>query len=279
MGASRDLSTAYGAGGTTALLERGTETQAPTRETRGPASPSALKPRVAPHVPRGPRRLGSKQVVSVRGRRVMASPDAKRKFSKMSLLAVPLLVLGIFFAMLLSALSTQQTFTIQQLQSQERDLNNQIETLNRDLEDSRAAAAIAAQADQAGMRIPGEPGIIAVDEKGRAHETREANSEATGRVVDVNGETVRTDTATSDRAATRDVADNLSALPQMPQSIGPSAALQAPQQSRQLPPAPAAPRENAQPRVEEGAANPQPEPAPAPANAPLNALPGASNPR
>lgn len=229
MGASRDLTAGNYAGGSTALLER-TPARTPrrTESTRTATAPNGLKPRIAPHVPRGPRRLGSKQVVSVRGRRV-ATTEAKRKFSKLSLMALPLLVLGIFGAMLLSALSTQQTFTIEQLQGQERTLNNEIETLNRDMEDSRAAAEIAAKADAAGMVVPVQPGIIDVDAEGMAHESREADPAKTVRVVDVNQETIRTDHATSDRKATRDIAENLSALPQntLPADRGASASLPA----------------------------------------------------
>lgn len=199
MGASRDLTA-----GSTALLERTTKTAPARPKTTG----------LKPHLPRGPRRLGSKQVVSVRGRRVVNTTAAKRTFSKLSILSLPLLILGIFGAMMLSALSTQQTFTIQQLQNEERTLSNEIETLNRNLEDARAAADIAAKADAAGLVVPEQPGIIAVNEKGEAHETREADPEKTGQVVDVNGETIRVDHATSDRDATSDVADNLSALPQ-----------------------------------------------------------------
>nr|VDG63254.1 Uncharacterised protein [Streptococcus thermophilus] len=215
MGASRDLTA-----GSTALLER-TITTAPARpKTTG----------LKPHLPRGPRRLGSQQVVSVRGRRVVNSTAAKRTFSKLSILSLPLLVLGIFGAMMLSALSTQQTFTIQQLQNEERALSNEIETLNRNLEDARAAAEVAATAETTGLVVPGQPGIIAVNEKGEARQTREADPEKTGRVVDVNGETIRADRATSDRDATSDVADNLSALPQTSNGTpaGPPAASAAP---------------------------------------------------
>lgn len=222
MGASRDLTAGNTSGGSTALLERSPErtTRSPERTRIAPA-PSGLKPRIAPHVPRGPRRLGSRQVVSVRGRRVTTT-EAKRKFSTMSLMALPLLILGIFGAMLLSALSTQQTFTIEQLQAQERKLNNELETLNRNVEDSRAAAEVAAKADAAGMVVPVQPGIIDVDAEGKAHEAREADPARTLRIVDVNEETIRTDHATSDRQATRDIADNLSALPQnsLPSSRG-----------------------------------------------------------
>ncbi|WP_143341289.1 hypothetical protein [Corynebacterium urinipleomorphum] len=239
MGASRDLTAGNTTGGSTALLERTPRRTVRTTDApRTATMPSGLKPRVAPHVPRGPRRLGSKQVVSVRGRRV-STTEAKRKFSKMSLLALPLLVLGIFGAMLLSALSTQQTFTIQQLQSQERALNNEIETLNRNVEDSRAAAEVAAKADAAGMVIPVQPGIINVDAEGKAHETRESDASKTVRVVDVNQETIRTDHATSDQKATRDIADNLSALPQNTLRAGRGAAPSLPAMGEQA--APSAP--------------------------------------
>ncbi len=198
MGASRDLTAGYGS---TALLER----------DRGRTTLTPPKPRFAPHVPR-PSRLGSKQVVSVRGRRI-STTETKRKFSRVSVLSLPLLVLGIFGAMLLSALSTQQTFTIQQLQSEERALNNEIETLNRNVEDSRAAAELAARADKAGMVVPGQAGIITVNDRGEAVEAGPADPAKTLRVVDVNSDTVRVDRATSDRRATDDVADNLSPLP------------------------------------------------------------------
>ena len=198
MGASRDLTAGYGS---TALLER----------DRGRTTLTPPKPRFAPHVPR-PSRLGSKQVVSVRGRRI-STTETKRKFSRVSVLSLPLLVLGIFGAMLLSALSTQQTFTIQQLQSEERALNNEIETLNRNVEDSRAAAELAARADKAGMVVPGQARIITVNDRGDAVEAGPADPAKTLRVVDVNSDTVRVDRATSDRRATDDVADNLSPLP------------------------------------------------------------------
>ena len=188
----------------------------------------------------------------------------------MSLLALPLLILGIFGAMLLSALSTQQTFTIEQLKGQERTLNNEIETLNRNVEDSRAAAEIAAKADDAGMVIPVQPGIIDVAADGKANETREADPEKSVRVVDVNEETIRTDKATSDRKATRDIADNLSALPQNSLPTGRGAAPSLPAQgglnSREAAPAaPAAP--------EAPVADAPAPAAPAPAGDVLPALP------
>lgn len=264
MGASRDLTAGNNAVGSTALLERTPQhTTRQAERTRTAPAPSSLKPRIAPHIPRGPRRLGSKQVVSVRGRRVTTT-EAKRKFSTMSLMALPLLILGIFGAMLLSALSTQQTFTIEQLQSQERTLNNEIETLNRNVEDSRAAAEVAAKADAAGMVVPVQPGIIDVAADGKANETREADPEKNLRIVDVNEETIRTDRATSDREATRDIADNLSALPSNSLPTGRGAA-------------PSLPAQSGQPNGREADAPAPAAPAPAPAapaGGALPALPG-----
>lgn len=274
MGASRDLTASTNAGGSTALLERAPQrTTRQAGRTRTAPAPSGLKPRIAPHIPRGPRRLGSKQVVSVRGRRVTTT-EAKRKFSTMSLMALPLLILGIFGAMLLSALSTQQTFTIEQLQSQERTLNNEIETLNRNVEDSRAAAEVAAKADAAGMVVPVQPGIIDVAADGKANETREADPEKNLRIVDVNEETIRTDKATSDRDATRDIADNLSALPSNSLPTGRGAAPSLPTPGGQSNDREAAPSAPAAPAAEAPAPAPE-APAPAaPADGALPALPG-----
>ena len=81
-------------------------------------------PGVKPHVehPRSRGRLGSNQVVSVRGRRV-ATTKARSKFSSLSQIALPLLVIGIAAAMILSGIATTQTFAIQKLQAKEQQLS------------------------------------------------------------------------------------------------------------------------------------------------------------
>ena len=63
------------------------------------------------------------------------------------------------------------------------------------------------------MVVPGQAGIITVNDRGEAVEAGPADPAKTLRVVDVNSDTVRVDRATSDRRATDDVADNLSPLP------------------------------------------------------------------
>lgn len=258
MAASRDLTTGARGGTATALLER-EHTDAPVRESRRTAAPTGLKPTVAPHVPRRRSRLGSKQVVSVRGRRVAATTEAKRKFSALTFVALPLLILGIFGAMLLSALSTQQTFTIEQLKAEDRLLSNQLESLNRTVEEARSVSDLALRADSAGMVVPGQPGMIAVDADGKANEVGEADAEKKYRVIDVNAETIRVDRATSDKDATRDVADNLSALPNngeipfaaTPGPSGRGAAAPAPREVAPAPqPAAPQPEQHPAPRAE-----------------------------
>lgn len=207
MGASRDY-TAGARSGTATLTRSDTRTRRP-RE----AAPSPR--RIAPHIPHSPGRgrLGSRQVVSVRGRRVGVPTAAKRRFSTVSAVAIPLLVAGIVLAMVLSGASTNQSFTIQQLQTRERALSNEVESLNRDLEDARSSAEIAQRASAAGMVVPGEPGILAVDEAGAVTEQRPADPEASTRVVDVNGTAPGSGRASSDREATSEIGDRLTTVP------------------------------------------------------------------
>lgn len=196
----------------TATLTR-ERTDSRTRTTPRRTQPG-VQPGVKPHVPhkKGRGRLGSQQVVSVRGRRV-ASTAAPSKFSALSSVAVPLLVVGIALAMILSGIATAQTFTIQKLQSQERQLANEVESLTRDLEDRRSSAELAQRADAAGMVVAAEPGIMEVKENGRVEEVRPFNPEATTKLVDVNGDLARSSRASSDDRATSELSDALTRRP------------------------------------------------------------------
>lgn len=189
-----------------------TDTRAPGRTPRRTEHPM---PGVKPHVPhpkaRG--RLGSQQVVSVRGRRVASTPQAQSRFSSLSQIALPLLFVGIALAMVLSGVATSQTFTIQQLQSQERDLANQVESLNRDFEQRRSAAHIAERAEAAGMVVPAEPGIVTVDAEGHAEERQPFNPEASAKLADVNGDAIGKARASSDDKATSELGDSLTQRP------------------------------------------------------------------
>lgn len=197
--------------------DQATYTPAPTRTPRrAPERTPATRPDVRPHVPhqksRGGR-LGSQQVVSVRGRRVATPAKQKTALGKVGGLAVTLLVVGIALAMILSGLSTAQTYTVQKLQAQERALENEVESLGRDLEDLRSSAELAQRAAEANMVSAKQPGIVEVDANGRVEERREFNPESVAPVLDVNGQPTRAGRATSDQRATDELGDNLTQLP------------------------------------------------------------------
>ena len=181
-----------------------TRTVSPTRTTR----------REIPQItsPTRGSRLGSRQVVTERGRRV--APIKKvTLFSRLSAVAISLLVGGVILAVWLSGVSTSQTFRIQQLTYQESQLDNQLETLNRDLEQVRSSADVARRGADANMGIPTQPGIVEVTDDGSVEERRPATQGTEG-IIDVNGEPVRTGQATSDPDDTEGVSDELNAVPQ-----------------------------------------------------------------
>lgn len=228
MGVSRDFTS--GASATTAFDERpvtGGRAAAPAREER---THGRTRTRVL-HQPQTPerrpyqRRLGSRQVVSVRGRRV-ATTRRTTLLAKLGAAAIVLLISGVAVAMWLSGVSTQQTFRIQQLVSQEQQLSNQLETLNRDLENIRSSAEIARRAGEMGMALPLQPGILEVREGGEIVEERVADP-ATRPILDLNGQPIRPGQASSDPRATEELTDNLEALPEGHQL-----------QDREAPPAP-----------------------------------------
>lgn len=179
-----------------------------------PTRTSGARSGVRPHIPHSKSRgrLGSQQVVSVRGRRVSPAA-AKHPLAAVGHIALVLLVIGVAAAMVLSAMSTTQTFAIQQLQSQEREVTNQVESLNRDLEDMRSAAEVAQRAAQAGMVVATEPGIIEVGADGHIEQRREYKPDTEASVVDVNGAPTRAGRASSDQRATREVGEALTQLP------------------------------------------------------------------
>lgn len=190
-----------------------TSTLPGTRPSRTAAPAQA--PGVRPHVPHGKPlgRLGSQQVVSVRGRRVASPVKEKNPLVKTGGVAAVLLIVGVAVAMILSGLSTTQTFTIQQLQSQERTLKNEVESLNRDLEDLRSSAEIAQRAAESGMLVASEPGVVDVAADGRVEHRREFNPESVSPVRDVNGAPARATRASSDQRATSELGDSLTQLP------------------------------------------------------------------
>lgn len=203
--------------GSNMTLTRGDQARPQTRRSsqQRSANTRLLNPGVRPHVPhpRAHGRLGSKQVVSYRGRRIAQPAVVKKQLSLTFTVTVVLLIIGVVAAMGLSALSTTQTFTIQRLQSQERELTNRVESLTRDLEDRRSSAEIAQRAGDAGLLVPSAPGIVAVHEDGSVHEQRPFDPNETVGVVDVNESHARSGRASSDQHATREIGDSLTQLP------------------------------------------------------------------
>lgn len=253
MGISRDLTTA-GKGndhGSTALLDRrnpsrrNVEAYAPEKPRRqAPATPKR-RPRTE-EPGRGGRRLGSRQVVSVRGRRIGPIKNIGM-LPRVSAVAITLLIAGVVLAMWLSGIATQQTFRISQLVAQESQLENQIETLNRDLHSVSSSAELARRAQEMDMVVPQQPGILTREENGEITESRPATQDVSP-MIDINGEPIRPGQASTDPNETDELTDNLQAVPegeQLPPNSGtrsPGVAPYASGGNRPAPaPAPAAP--------------------------------------
>lgn len=188
--------------------------QLPSRTRTPHPSPSSYRGVAQPQPGKtgAAKRLGSKQVVSRRGWRT--TPIKKyRRISRVSAIAITMLIAGVALAVWLSGLATAQTFKVQNLTVQESQLNNQLETLNRDLEDVRSTADIAHRAADKNMGIPTHPGIVATKDDGGI-DTRRDPEEGMESIIDVNGEPVRPGRASSDPDDTRDVSDNLEATPE-----------------------------------------------------------------
>lgn len=144
----------------------------------------------------GGSRVGSRQQVSVRGRRIIALERGNPKLTRRIVLAVTVFILGVVSIMALSAVTTKQSFQISDAQSRSTTLENEIESLNRDVANAKSSANIAKEASEMGMVTPNQSGILE-DRGGKIEETRPANAEDGKEVVDVNGEAKRRG-ATSD---------------------------------------------------------------------------------
>ncbi|APT87196.1 hypothetical protein [Corynebacterium flavescens] len=213
MGASRDFTSRGEGDASAALLERGTYS-APGRTPRRAGTVHR------PELPRRTtRRLGSKQVVSRRGRQIHQPLAKYAHLARLGGVAILLLVVGVIVSIALSGVSAAQTFKIQQLTVQESDLGNQLETLNRDLENVRSSADVARRAEDRNLGVPTTPGIVEVDGSGEVHTKREAQPGMES-LYDVNGEPIRPGQASSDPRETSDISNSLSAVPQGHQHAG-----------------------------------------------------------
>ncbi|WKD58989.1 hypothetical protein [Corynebacterium caspium] len=159
-----------------------------------------------------PGRLGSQQVVSHRGRRLSTSKETSR-LVRMGTVSVICLIMGIMGAMSLSAASTQQTFQLQKLQSQENLLDNQLETLRRDLELKRSAASLVQFSGKQHLVIPAQPGVLEVLPNGEVHEIRPPSDKILP-LDDVNEAAIRAHAASSDPNRTSEVNGSLAPVPQ-----------------------------------------------------------------
>lgn len=147
------------------------------------------------------KRMGSQQVVSVRGRRV-TSEQGKVKKSTIRFLATVLAIagLGVGFTMYFSGITTEQSFEISKAKEQKQQLSNEIETLQRDLTRESSDASVAQKAASLGMVVPDQPGILRGDGAGNATELLAPDASKTHEVKDfgiaTGAGTTTTDTTT-----------------------------------------------------------------------------------
>ncbi|CAI36905.1 putative secreted protein [Corynebacterium jeikeium] len=144
----------------------------------------------------GGSRVGSRQQVSVRGRRIIALERGNPQLTRRIALALTVFILGVVSVMALSAATTKQSFQIADAQSRSTTLDNELESLNRDVANAKSSANIAKEASEMGMVTPKQSGILE-DRDGKVKETRPADAEGGKEVVDVNGNAKRRG-ATSD---------------------------------------------------------------------------------
>ena len=133
---------------------------APAPSRRGKGRRSTLKGRT-----------GSRQVVSRRGRR-LTNTTADRSKVHFAIGSIIVVVLGIVLAMVLSGLSTSQSFQLSAARQEEQRLRDGISVLERDVEFQRSTAEIARRATEMGMVNVENPAILVVGEDGVVHEVR-----------------------------------------------------------------------------------------------------------
>lgn len=149
------------------------------------------------------RRRGSRQQVTVRGRRVSVPTAAERSAVWTWIVLLSLAVAGVALAMYLSGKTTEQSFALSEAESTSTSLANELESLNRDVADASSTQRIAEEASRMGMVVPGQAGVLNVEGE-NIEELRAANPDATLPVTDVNGD-VEAQGPTSDPEETGDV--------------------------------------------------------------------------
>ena len=142
------------------------------------------------------RRPGSRQQLTVRGRRVTGRNPRDRSVVWTWVVLVALFVAGVTMAMYPSGRTTEQSFELSEARETSTTLSNEIESLNRDVEHASSTQNLAAEATRMGMVVPGQTGVLNVDGE-NVDEVRPADSAEGTPLTDVNGD-VRSQGPTSD---------------------------------------------------------------------------------
>ena len=177
-----------------------------------PARPFGESPVTRPEHSFG-RRLGSKQITSYRGRRVVHEKADSNTVRFVVLLSV-FLTVGVAISVWLSGIATQQSFELNRLAQRDTSLSRELETANRDLEELRSGAEIARHAQATGAVVATEPGILTTDEFGAVTEQRPANPAESRPLTDVNDAPVRSSRASSSPESTDEISDSVVQVPQ-----------------------------------------------------------------
>lgn len=167
-------------------------------------SPSALRTNSRNSQGNRNSRLGSKQQVSIRGRRIAPIQQDNNRLLKSVVLPACLFLVGVICVMWLSGLTTAQSFQLTEAKQTSRTLANEITSLERDLAVASSSANIAKEAARLGMVAPAQAGVLEAA-GAEIHEQRPANPEGNVAVVDVNSES-RARGATSNPNETANVA-------------------------------------------------------------------------
>lgn len=265
-------------------------THVPLRPADSPAATAPTAPGTAParRRPRRSSRLGSRQQVSIRGRRVNPMRRADATIMRWTVALVIAAIAGIASIMYLSGVTTDQSFDIADARQRSAGLSNELESLQRDVAFAQSSANLAKEASRLGMVAPNQVGVLNA-QGNQVDEVRPADSTGSRPVIDVNGESRRSG-ATSDPGKTQSIPGlvpqsipgvmaGTGTVPYADRRPTPSPASQAvvPSPAASVP-APAVPA----PAPVPAAASPAPRiPAPAPAPAPVPApesIPPASAP-
>lgn len=173
------------------------------------------------------RRLGSQQVVSIRGRRV-ESPKADPTLVRRIVVVTLMIVVGLTVAMILNGRTTEQSFTIRDLGIDRATAENQIETLHRNITASKSTGEASEYAARKHMVIPSAPGLLEVHPDGVTDERIAARPGETRPIIDVNVEATKPRPNSGSRATT-EVRQHLEPVPiqrggQAPERAHPAAA-------------------------------------------------------